>query len=84
MEPILDSLGLLKIWAMDLAVELQNHLLGDYADCKVSHRQPIDSKFFVVSIDKHDALMRYFDEETEQGRNTKLIEESVRQEELPK
>lgn len=52
MEPILDSLGLLKIWAMDLSVELQNHLLGDYADCKVSHREPLDHKFFVVSINK--------------------------------
>ena len=67
MQPILDSLGLLKVWAMDLAVELQNHLLGDYADCKVSHRKPIDPKFFVVSIDRYDNLMRYFNEETKQG-----------------
>jgi hypothetical protein len=84
MQPILDSLGLLKVWAMDLAVELQNHLLGDYAECKVSHREPIDPKFFVVSISRYDALMRYFDEETDQGRNTKLIEDSVRQEQLLK
>jgi hypothetical protein len=84
MQPILDSLDLLKLWAMDLAIELQNHLLGDYADCKVSHRQPIDSKFFVVSIDKYETLMKYFDEETEQGRKVKLAEESAWQEQLRK
>ena len=84
MQPILDSLGLLNIWASDLAVELQNHLLGDYADCKVSHRKPIDPKFFVVSIDTHETLMKYFDEETEYGRNNKVAEESVRQELLLK
>ena len=84
MLPILDSLGLLEVWASDLAVELQNHLLGEYADCKVSHRKPIDPKFFVVSIDKHETLMKYFDEKTEYGRNSKIVEESVRQELLLK
>lgn len=84
MQPILDALGLLKVWAMDLGVELQNRLLGDYADCKVSHRKPEDSKFFVVSIDRCGELIRYFDEETEQGRKTKLIQEQVRQEQLQK
>ena len=80
MEPTLDSLGLLKIWAMDLTVELQNHLLGDYADCKVSHREPIDSKFFVVSIDKYNNLMKYFDEQTEQGQNIKQMQRGIKQE----
>ena len=84
MQPILDSLGLLEVWASDLAVELQNHLLGEYADCKVSHRKPIDPKFFVVSIDNHETLMKYFDVETEYGRNGQITEESVRQEQLSK
>lgn len=82
MEPILDSLGLLKLWAMDLTVELQNHLLGDYADCKVSHRKPLDNKFFVVSINRYDELMKYFNEETEHGRKFKIIEEKIQQEQL--
>ena len=79
-QPVLDALALLKVWAMDLTVELQNHLLGDYADCKVFHRKPIDPKFFVISLYNHDKLMRYFDEETEQGRNHRLMREELMQE----
>lgn len=84
MQPILDTLELLKLWVMDLAIELQNHLLGGYADCKVFHRKPTDPKFLIVSIDKYNFLMKYFDEEIEQGQKVKLAEESAWQEQLRK
>ena len=81
MELILDSLGYLKVWAMDLTVELQNHLLGDYADCKFSHRKLLDNNnFFVVSINRYDELMKYFNEETEHGRKFNIIQEEIQQE----
>jgi hypothetical protein len=84
MEPILKSLGRLECWASDLSIELQNHLLGDYADQNVAHRIPIDLDYFVVtsSQEQREELTRYFHEETEYGRKASAAEAWARNEQL--
>lgn len=69
--PLEKALGQLQCWTSDLAMDMQNHLLGDYADQQVIKRKPIDNTFFTISIDpdKSVELTRYFMEETEWGRN---------------
>lgn len=39
---------------MDLAIETQNYLLGDYAEETVKRRKPIDPRYFVVTRDPKD------------------------------
>jgi hypothetical protein len=77
--PLEKSLGQLQCWTADLAMDLQNHLLGDYADKKVIKRNPIDNTFFTISIDtdKNAAQIKYFNEETEWGRNATRVNQEV-------
>lgn len=78
--PIEKALGQLECWTSDLAVDLQNYLLGEYADQKVKKREPIDiDTYFIISIepDKSVELARYFNEETEWGRSQSLIKQEV-------
>ncbi len=84
MEPILKSLGRLECWASDLSIELQNHLLGDYADQRVEHRVPIDPDYLVVTVDSahREKLMRYFNEETDYGQKARAAEAWARDEQL--
>ncbi len=84
MGPILKSLGRLECWASDLSIELQNHLLGDYADQRVEHRVPIDPDYLVVTVDSahREKLMRYFNEETDYGQKARAAEAWARDEQL--
>ena len=70
MEPILKSIALLECWASDLSIDIQNHLLGEYADQYVMHRVPIDSDYFVVTSDSNqrESLEKHFMNDTEFGR----------------
>lgn len=49
-----EPINLLKCWVADLAVDMQNFLLGEYADQRVKRREPIDPTFFVVTNDTAD------------------------------
>lgn len=84
MEPMLKSIALLECWASDLSIDLQNHLLGKYADQQVAHREPIDPDFFVVTSDtkQRDSLTKHFMEQTEYGRNASAAQDWARQEQL--
>lgn len=77
--PLEKALGQLQCWTSDLAVDMQNHLLGDYADKQVIKRKPIDNTFFTISVDpdKSIALTKYFKEETEWGRNVARVNQEV-------
>lgn len=84
MDPILKSIGQLECWASDLSIDIQNHLLGDYADHKVAHRIPIDPDYLVVTSNPQscEELTRYFKEETEYGRSSSAAEAWARSEQL--
>jgi len=77
--PLEKSLGQLQCWTSDLAMDLQNHLLGDYADQQVKKRNPIDNTFFTISIDpdKNAEQLKYFKEETEWGRHYAHVNQEV-------
>lgn len=51
---MIDAIGFTRVWVMDLAVETQNYLLGDYAEKTVKRREPIDPRYFVVTSDPKD------------------------------
>lgn len=51
---MIDAIGFTRVWVMDLAVETQNYLLGDYAEKTVKRREPIDPRYFVVTRDPED------------------------------
>lgn len=48
-EPLQVALGRLQCWISDLAVEVQNHLLGEYADQPVKRRNAPDQTYFTVT-----------------------------------
>lgn len=86
MESMLKPIGLFECWASDFSIDLQNHLLGEYADQHVLHREPIDPDFFVVTSEpkQRDSLTKYFMEKTEYGRNWSAAQDWARQEQLRK
>lgn len=62
-KPMSTALGQARVWVMDLAIDAQNFLLGDYADKPVSRRQPVDQTYFTVTNDPvaRDRLDALFD-----------------------
>lgn len=54
-EPLLVAFGQLQCWATDLSIDVQNFLLGEYAEKKVERRVPLDACYFTVSIDEADS-----------------------------
>jgi hypothetical protein len=66
----------LSNWLHDLQVELQNLFLAELFKNKVPCRQPLDPEFIVIQLDNYERLKRYFEEETEWGRNKARIESS--------
>lgn len=63
----------------DLNVELQNTLLVNLFPNKAPRRVPLDPKFKVVSTepDEMEKLRKYFDQETDWGKEKKKTEQSV-------
>jgi hypothetical protein len=53
-EPLEVALGRLQCWISDLSVEVQNHLLGDYADQRVKRRSAPDQTYFTVTAAPED------------------------------
>lgn len=52
--PLQVALGRLQCWISDLAVEVQNHLLGGYADQLAKRRDPPDQTYFTVTAAPDD------------------------------
>lgn len=49
--PLDVALGQLNCWSIDLSNEVQNALLGEYADQRVQPRNPTDQTYFVIATD---------------------------------
>ena len=62
----------------DFQVEMQNLSLGGLFEGKAKRREPIDPKYVVVRIDRHDELLRHFETQTAWGRDKAETEASVR------
>jgi len=71
-----DDLG---SYLRDLNVELQNTLLIGLFPNKTSRRVPLDPKFKVISTDPNEMenLRKYFEEETDWGKNKRQTEQDV-------
>jgi hypothetical protein len=80
-QPYLDAVMDVDCYISDLAVEAQNIFLGSLFSHRIQHRKPIDPKHHVISTapDEFIKLKNYFLEETEWGRNTKRVEEEIKQ-----
>ncbi|CAN0621506.1 conserved protein of unknown function [Burkholderia multivorans] len=52
--PLQVALGRLQCWISDLAVEVQNHLLGEYADQPAKRRDAPDQTYFTVTAAPDD------------------------------
>lgn len=78
--PLEKAFSQLSCWASDLSVDLQNYLLGEYADQQVKKREPIDGTYFTISIDPDKSVMltKYFNEGTDWGRHWSRIHQEVR------
>ena len=59
---------------------MQNLLLGDLFEHRVNARVPADPKYIVVTLDRHEELTRYFNDQTRAGRETKRHEDRARAE----
>jgi hypothetical protein len=58
----------------DFLVELQNHLLGDLFDRKVTHRQPLDPNSKVITLENAQKLEQWFGASTEWGNTVTRVE----------
>jgi hypothetical protein len=62
----------------DFQREMQNLLLGDLFDHRVPPRVPLDPSKTVVRLAAHEELKRFFESETDWGREKATIEAAVR------
>lgn len=53
-ESLEKALNQLQTWTIDLSVEAQNRLLGEYSDQRVKRREAPDQTFFTVTADAAD------------------------------
>lgn len=67
-------------YIMDLKIELQNILLGEvYHGKKLPHREPVDPKKIVISIENYDALKRNFKENHAIGQEQERLERTIKE-----
>ena len=62
------------MYTEDFLVELQNALLGDLFETKVAHRDPLDPKKKVITLEHADELERWFAASTDWGKEMARIE----------
>jgi hypothetical protein len=74
-----EASGDMGSYLYDLNVELQNTLLGGLFLNKAPRRIPIDLKYNVISTepDEMERLRKYFEDETDWGKNKKQTEQDV-------
>lgn len=61
-------------YSEDFLVELQNHLLGDLFRSKVQHREPIDPRLKVITLDSANELEQWFRASTPWGLTYARVE----------
>lgn len=77
-EEISDNIVDTSCYLSDLNKDIQNILLGDIYERKVSHRKPLNPNIKVISVDFYDDLKSYFENEHPLGIAENEIAESVR------
>lgn len=75
-EALMDVSG----YTSDFQLAMQNLLLGDLFENQLPARTPLDPEVTVITLDNHEELARYFDNETAEGRKLKGAEDKVRAE----
>jgi hypothetical protein len=78
LDQVIDRLGIVGAYAHDFRTEMQNALLGPLFGNQVPPRQPIDSRYVVITLKNDVLLAQYFEKDTAWGRNKGEIEASVR------
>lgn len=64
----------LSCYIYDMQIEMQNLLLGELFEQRVSPRKPDDPDIIVIRLDKHKELNSYFENETPWGREKNRTE----------
>jgi hypothetical protein len=74
---VIDTLMTLQSYIFDFQREMQNLLLAGLFHQTIPPRVPIDAKAVVIRLDRHDELSRYFDEQTNWGREQAQIQKAL-------
>jgi hypothetical protein len=77
-ERVINAASKLSAWVADFQLEVQAVLLSDLFPNRLTHRQPIDPEYFVIRLDRFDALKDYFENRTPWGLEMKAINEQTR------
>jgi hypothetical protein len=77
-EGVINAASKLSAWVADFQLEVQAVLLSDLFPNRLSHRQPIDPEYFVIRLDRFDALKDYFENKTPWGLEMRVINEQTR------
>jgi hypothetical protein len=77
-ERLCNAVGELTAYTSDFQVEMQNLLLQELFGQGVANRQPLDPRLKVVTLDKADELVRYFNEQTAWGASVRDTQARVK------
>lgn len=69
-----DASGLLGVFVSDFRDAMQIRLLTGLFEGKLVPRRPMDPRYVVVTLEKHEELTRYFETETAWGRSMAAAE----------
>jgi len=78
-DALIDAASKLSAWAIDFQLEVQALLLSDLFPNSLTHRVPLDPEYFVVSLNRADALKDYFENRTPWGLEMQAINERTKQ-----
>lgn len=78
-EQILDALSNIESYVEDFRVQMQQLLVGAlFPGYVVDIRKPLNPALKVIELKRHKELIKYFEEETEWGRNVTRVNSAVR------
>jgi hypothetical protein len=83
-EYLIDELSKLGCVVADLQRDMQNLLLVDLFQNRVEARQPIDPKYVVIELDRHEELTTFMLTQTEWGRKHTQTERELRKQQAAK
>jgi hypothetical protein len=72
------ALRTLQSYVFDFQKEMQTHLLAELFPHTIPPRTPIDPKSIVIRLDRYDELSRYFDQQSNWGREQARIKNEMR------
>lgn len=78
-EKMYEANGLLGCFVADFRDAMQAALLGDLFPNPITPRKPLDPRYIVVTLDRHEELIRYFESETSWGRDSQAAEARARE-----